>query len=45
MNAIIQNILVLVALVFAITFMVRKFFRKPTKSKKVCGGDDGCGCH
>lgn len=45
MNTLIQNILVLVALALAIVFIVRKFFWKPTKSKKACGGDDACGCH
>jgi len=45
MNTLIQNILVVVALVFAIVFIARKFFWKSAKSKKACGGDDGCGCH
>ncbi|WP_100611179.1 FeoB-associated Cys-rich membrane protein [Confluentibacter lentus] len=45
MNTIIQNILVVVAVGLAIIFMVRKFIWKPTKSKKGCGGNDGCGCH
>lgn len=44
MNTIIQNILVLIAVVFALSFIVKKFFWKPAKSKKACGGD-GCGCH
>jgi len=29
----------------ATAFIVRKFFWKPKKSKKSCGGDAGCGCH
>ncbi|MBU2949818.1 FeoB-associated Cys-rich membrane protein [Tamlana agarivorans] len=45
MNTIIQNILVFTAVVFAIAFLVRKFIWKKKKSKKSCGGDDGCGCH
>lgn len=44
MNAIVQNILVIIALVLAIAFLIKKFFWKP-KSKKACGGDNGCGCH
>ncbi|WP_306349562.1 FeoB-associated Cys-rich membrane protein [Flavobacterium sp. '19STA2R22 D10 B1'] len=38
----IQEILVLVALVIAVAFLVRKFFWKKKKSKN-CGGPD-CGC-
>jgi F0F1-type ATP synthase membrane subunit b/b' len=45
MNTVIQNILVLIAVVFALAFIVKKFFWKPAKSKKACSGDDGCGCH
>lgn len=45
MNTIIQNILVLIAMAFAIIFIAKKFFWKKTSSKKACGGDDGCGCH
>jgi flagellar biogenesis protein FliO len=45
MNTIIQNILVVIALVFAIIFIVRKFFWKSIRSKKACGNDGGCGCH
>ncbi|TCL69131.1 attachment p12 family protein [Mariniflexile fucanivorans] len=45
MNTIIQNILVFVAIAFAFIFLIRKFIWKKSKSKKVCGGDDGCGCH
>ncbi|MGA1225979.1 MAG: FeoB-associated Cys-rich membrane protein [Tamlana sp.] len=45
MNTIIQNILVFAAIGFAIAFLVKKFIWKNPKSKKACGGDDGCGCH
>lgn len=44
MNTIIQNILVMAAVAFAVVFLLKKFFWKKTKSKKVCG-NDGCGCH
>jgi len=45
MNTIIQNILVFLAIALALSFLFKKFFWKKAKSKKVCGGDDGCGCH
>jgi plastocyanin domain-containing protein len=45
MNEIIQNILVFTAIALAIAFLVKKFFLKKPKSKKVCGNEDGCGCH
>ncbi|MFD0990677.1 FeoB-associated Cys-rich membrane protein [Mariniflexile jejuense] len=45
MNTIIQNILVIAAIAFAILFLVKKFLWKKPPSKKSCGGDDGCGCH
>ncbi len=45
MNTIVQNILVVIAIVLALAFIVKKFFWKTTKSKKACGGEDGCGCH
>ncbi|WP_372755918.1 FeoB-associated Cys-rich membrane protein [Mariniflexile sp.] len=45
MNTIIQNILVIAAIILAVLFLVRKFFWKKPNSKKSCGGDDGCGCH
>mgnify|MGYP003678887082 CR=1 len=45
MNTIIQNILVFSAIAFALFFLVKKFFWKKAKSKKACGGGDGCGCH
>ncbi|MDO7172280.1 FeoB-associated Cys-rich membrane protein [Mariniflexile sp. AS56] len=45
MNTIIQNILVFAAIVGALAFLLRKFIWKKSKSKKACGGDDGCGCH
>ncbi|AUP79200.1 FeoB-associated Cys-rich membrane protein [Flavivirga eckloniae] len=45
MNTIIQNILVFTALALAFGFLFKKFFWKKAKSKKACGGDDGCGCH
>ena len=45
MNTIIQNILVFSAMALAIMFLIKKFFWKKSKSKKACGGDDGCGCH
>ena len=38
-----QQILVYFALAVAVGFLVKKFFFKK-KSKKNCGGDDGCGC-
>ena len=42
MNNIIQNILVIVAIAFAILFLVKKFLWKKKSPKKSC--DDGCGC-
>ncbi|MDD7887152.1 FeoB-associated Cys-rich membrane protein [Flavivirga sp. 57AJ16] len=45
MNTIIQNILVFSALTLAVMFLIKKFFWKKSKSKKACGGDNGCGCH
>ena len=46
MNIIIQNILVITAVAFALLFLIRKFVWSPNKkSSKACGGDDGCGCH
>jgi hypothetical protein len=46
MNTFIQNILVVVAVAFALLFLIRKFVWSPNKkSSKACGGDDGCGCH
>ena len=47
MNTIVQNILVFIALSFALTFIVRKFIWKPKKAAttKSCGTDDNCGCH
>ncbi|MCL6293650.1 FeoB-associated Cys-rich membrane protein [Jejuia spongiicola] len=46
MNIIIQNILAFTVLGLALAFIVKKFVWKPKKkSAKVCGGDDGCGCH
>jgi len=45
MNDILQNTLVVIALGFAILFLVKKFFWKKTvKANKSCGTDD-CGCH
>ncbi|UOR30048.1 FeoB-associated Cys-rich membrane protein [Flavobacteriaceae bacterium GSB9] len=44
MNILLQNILVISALVLAIVFLVKKFFWKTPKTKKACGNDD-CGCH
>ena len=44
MNAIIQNILIVLALVLALGFLVKKFFLKSSKSKNGCGNDD-CNCH
>jgi len=43
MNTIIQNVLVIITLGFALLFLGRKYFFKK-KSKKACGTDD-CGCH
>ncbi|WP_147677159.1 FeoB-associated Cys-rich membrane protein [Algibacter pacificus] len=45
MNTIIQNILVFTTMGFAVLFLLKKYFGKKPKSKKACGGDDGCGCH
>jgi len=45
MNHIIQNILVFSAMALAIFFLIKKFLWKETKTKKACGGDDGCSCH
>ncbi|WP_308991603.1 FeoB-associated Cys-rich membrane protein [Mariniflexile litorale] len=45
MNTIIQNILVFIAIGFALIFLIKKFIWKKPASKKSCGGDDGCGCH
>lgn len=44
MNSIIQNIMVLVTVALACAFLIKKFFWKKSKSKKACGGDNGCGC-
>tara|TARA_R110002111_G_scaffold9721_2_gene32695 strand:+ start:120 stop:257 length:138 start_codon:yes stop_codon:yes gene_type:complete len=44
MNNIIQNILAITAIALAMAFLIKKFFWKKSKSKKACGGDDGCGC-
>ena len=44
MNTIIQNILVFIAVAFAVGFLVKKFFFKTPKSKRTCGTDD-CDCH
>ncbi|MBL0684032.1 FeoB-associated Cys-rich membrane protein [Aquimarina mytili] len=50
MNILIQNILVLLVFAFAIGFLIRKFFLKPStagsKKKRLdsCGKSD-CGCH
>jgi len=43
MNINIQNILVFVAVFFAIGFLIKKFVWKK-KTKPSCGTDD-CGCH
>ncbi|WP_098946178.1 FeoB-associated Cys-rich membrane protein [Pseudalgibacter alginicilyticus] len=45
MNTIIQNILAFTAVAIAVVFLIRKFFLKKRKTKKSCGGDDGCGCN
>ncbi|AUS05378.1 FeoB-associated Cys-rich membrane protein [Pseudotamlana carrageenivorans] len=45
MNAFIQNILVIAALILAVVFLVRKYIWKKKKPKKGCGGNDDCGCH
>lgn len=45
MNTIIQNILVFIAIVLALTFLIKKFFLKKPNTKKDCGGNDECGCH
>lgn len=39
----IQNIIALIILGFAVFYLIRKFFFKK-KSDKNCG-NDGCGCH
>ena len=39
----IQTILAFITLVFAIGFLVKKFFLKNPVSNKACGKDD-CGC-
>jgi len=45
MNEIIQTILVVVALGFAIGFLVKKFFWKKQKAKKAFGDHDCDKCH
>ncbi len=45
MNTIIQNILVVIAIILALGFFIKKLFLKNQKSKKECGGGDNCGCH
>jgi flagellar biogenesis protein FliO len=39
-----QEILVYIALIVAVTFLFKKFFFKKKKSNKNCGNDD-CACH
>lgn len=43
----IQEILVLILFIFAVGFLVKKFFwPRKKKNKKSCGSDStGCGCH
>jgi len=45
MNTIIQNILVITAVIVALGFLIKKFFWKKPVSNKSCGSGDGCGCH
>lgn len=45
MNTLIQNILVFVALGFALLFLIRKFFLKKSKSKNKVGEHDCNNCH
>ena len=47
MNSIVQNILVFIALAFAVWFLLNKFGvfpKKKTANSKACGQSD-CGCH
>ena len=44
MNSIIQNSIVFISLALSVAFLIKKYWFKK-KSKKACGGDDGCGCH
>ncbi|AEH00995.1 hypothetical protein Lacal_1147 [Lacinutrix sp. 5H-3-7-4] len=43
MHIILQNIIVLAILAFALSFLFKKYIWKK-KAKKACGTDD-CGCH
>ncbi|MBU3820781.1 FeoB-associated Cys-rich membrane protein [Flavobacteriaceae bacterium XHP0103] len=45
MNTVIQNILVISAMVIAVGYLVKKFFWKKPVSEKGCGSGDNCGCH
>ena len=45
MNNIIQTILVVITVGFALWFLVRKFLWKPKKNKEDSCGKDDCGCH
>ncbi|WP_346881940.1 FeoB-associated Cys-rich membrane protein [uncultured Algibacter sp.] len=42
MNDIIQNILVFIAMAYALGFLIKKFFWKKPNRKKSCGSAGGC---
>ncbi|NRD18426.1 FeoB-associated Cys-rich membrane protein [Winogradskyella eckloniae] len=44
MNHFIQNILVVIALGFAVFFLIRKFVWTPKKKSSKSCGNDNCGC-